>query len=186
MARFYLFLWLGWAVRVTLCTLVLASILSSLITTLIYFNYGAASINSEVGTALFDIFKFWFPIAWSISLLIALFRSLKYIFNSCIHGYALKLLECQSKQAKQKEAEILDNIGYGDLVKVWRKWFMVIIWLVGIQMIFALFFTYLFSVYESVFEWFSIYWLFGFVLSSGYASFILLGARCKRVKVKKC
>ncbi len=186
MAKFYLFLWLRWAIRVTICSFVLASIISSLITTLIYFNHGATSINSEVSAALFDIFKFWFPIAWSIALLIALFRSTKYIFNSCMNGYELKLLECQSKQTEKNEAKILENIGYGDLVKVWRKWFMVIIWLVGVQMIFALFFTYLFSSYQSVFEWFSIYWLFAFVLSGGYLSFILLGARCKRVKVQKC
>ena len=179
MSRFYFFLWLKWAVRLTLCSTVLAYLFALVITLFTYFNQGMPELSSEVMKALFDILIFWFPIFWSFTLLISMFRSLKYIFNSCISGYELKLLECGSSQ----EIEI---IGYGDLVKVWRKWFMLIIWLVGALMIFALAFTYVFTSYSGVFEWFNIYWLFSFVLISGYLSFILLVARCKRVKVVKC
>lgn len=179
MAKFYIFIWLQWALRVSLCSLTLAFIGSFLITLFLYFSQGAATLNRDVLMALKDIGFFWFPVVWSLTLLIALFRSIKYIFNTCVSGYKLKLLTCDTK-------EELDEIGYGDLVKVWRKWFMLIIWLVGAQMIIALAFTKLFTSYSGVFDWFSISWLFGFVLIAGYFSFILLSNRCKRVKVSKC
>ena len=54
---------------------------------------------------------------------------------------------------------------------VWRKWFMLLIWLVGSIMIFALALTHLFTSYSGLFEWFDIYWLFGFILMEGYFSF---------------
>ena len=179
MSKFYLLLWLRWAARVTLCSTLMAIILSFFITAYLYINQGMPSFNTEVISALLQIFKFWFPVVWSLTLLLALFRSLKYVFNSCICGYELKLLSCGSK-------DVIEEIGYGNLVKVWRKWFMLIIWLVGAQMILSLVFTYLFSSYSSVFEWFDIYFLFVEVLIAGYLSFILLGGRCKQVKVIKC
>ncbi|MEA3330889.1 MAG: hypothetical protein U9Q29_04265 [Campylobacterota bacterium] len=179
MSRFYLLLWLHWVVRLTLCSVLLASATSCVVTIFIYFSQGMPPLGGEILTALFDIFKFWFQIFWSLALLVALFRTLKYIFNTPHAGYELKLMACGS-------SEVLQNIGYGDLVKVWRKWFMLLVWLSGAIMILALAFTYFFTSFDGVFEWFSIYWLFGFILIAGYFSFILLGARCKKVKVVKC
>lgn len=179
MSKFYLFLWLKWALRVTLCSVVIAIVLSMFITLYLYVNQGMPSVNDEIVSALLQIFKFWFSIVWSMTLLLALFRSLKYIFNSCLNGYELKLLSCDKK-------EIIENIGYGDLVKVWRKWFMLIIWIVAAQMILAIIFTYIFTSYSGIFDWFNIYFLFIEVLIAGYFSFILLGGKCKQVKVVKC
>jgi len=180
--KFYFLLWLKWAVRLTLCSIVFASILSVFITLFIYISQGMPTHSSEIYVALVQVFLFWFVVLWNFTLLIALFRSLKYVFNSCHNGYKLRLLSCP----KDTESEVLDYIGYGDLVKVWRKWFMLIIWLVGAQMIFALTITKLFTSYSGIFEWFSIYILYAFILIAGYFSFILLGARCKRVKIVKC
>ncbi len=184
MGRFFFFLWLHWALRVTIGSVFMASVFAFLISFTIYLSHGAVSISADVSRALVDLFVFWFPLSWSIALLIVLFRSLKTLFNKCIQGYELKLLECGTKEGSQ--AEVLEVIGYGDLVKVWRKWFMLIIWLVGSMMIFALVFTYFLSSFKSVFEWFNIYWLYTFVLLSGYISFMVLASRCKRVKVVKC
>ena len=131
MSKFYFFLWLRWSLRVTLCSTLLASALALAITSYIYINQSMPALNSEVFEALLNIFKFWFPIVWSLTLLLALFRSLKYIFNICFAGYELKLYSCDGKY-------ILEDIGYGDLVKVWRKWFMLIIWLVGSLMVLSL------------------------------------------------
>jgi hypothetical protein len=170
-------------VRLTLCSSLLAGAISLVITAILYFNLGMPILNAQNIKALSELFKFWFPISWSLTLLIAMFRSIKYIFNNCYSGYELKLLTCQS--SKQKE-EILQAIGYGDLVIVWRRWIMTIIWLVGAQMILALVYTILFTATKSLFEWFNIYWLFSFVLLAGYFSFILLSSRCKRVRLAKC
>jgi len=184
MYKFYFFLWLNWAIRLSICSIVTASLLAVIITFFIYLNQGAAELSKDVANALVAVFVFWFPLAWSLTLLVALFRSLKYIFNRCINGYELKLLACTSN--KETTSEVLEVIGYGDLLKVWRKWFMLIIWLVGSMMIIALAFTYMVTSYSGVFEWFSIYWLYSFVLISGYFSFILMNSRCKSVKVMKC
>ncbi len=184
MHRFYFFLWLRWAIRLSICSVVIASLLSVLISLFVYVSQGAVALDEDVLNALVTVFVFYFPLTWSFALLLALFRSLKYIFNKCIHGYELKLLTCTSK--KEETSEVLEVIGYGDLVKVWRRWFMLLIWLVGSMMIISLVITYFFTTYSGVFEWFSIYWLFAFILVSGYFSFMLMGSRCKRVKVVKC
>ncbi|MCF6310439.1 MAG: hypothetical protein L3J19_08245 [Sulfurimonas sp.] len=186
MGRFYFVLWLRWATRLTLCSVILALFGTLIITLYLYISQGMPNFNSEISEALFNIFKFWFPILWSLTLLLALFRSLKYIFNSCINGYEFKLLTCESAKDKNKEDETIEIIGYGDLVMVWRRWFMLNIWLVGSFMIFSLVYTYLFTSFNGVFEWFNIYWLFTFIILSGYFSFILLESRCKKVKVVKC
>lgn len=179
MARFYFLLWIRWSFRVILCSTILAFILSSLIILFLYMSHAVHTLNSNVFMALLDIFIFWFPIAWSFSLLIALFRSVKYIFNNCINGYEFKLLTCSAK-------EYIEYIGYGDLVKVWRKWFMLLIWLSVSMIVVTFVFMKLFTDYKSLFEWFNIYSLVSFVLLSGYISFTLFAFRCKRVKLKKC
>ena len=179
MSKFYFLLWFRWALRVSINSVFLASLLSIIITIFLYIKQGAVTLNLEVLEALFEVFMFWFPLTWSVTLLLTLFRSLKYIFNNCNNGYELKLLECNKN-------DVIEYIGYGDLVKVWRRWFMLMIWLSGVQMVFALGISYIFSIYDAVFDWFNIYILFLFILSSGYFSFILLGGRCKKVKVVKC
>lgn len=179
MAKFYFLLWLRYSARVVTCSVLLAYLFSIIITASIYFMSVMPSIDAEVFSALNDILKFWFPIVWSFTLLLALFRGMKYIFNICLNGYKLTLLSCH-------DSKIIKIIGYGDLVKVWRRWFMLNIWLVGGFMIIAVIFTYIFKNYDEIFEWFSIYWLCAFIFLSVYISFILLGARCKQVKVSKC
>jgi len=179
MIKFYIELWLRWSLRLTLCSTILASIATSFITLYIYLAQGMVELNDKSIDALADVFLFWFSIVWSFTLLLALFRSLKYIFNICASGYMLKLYSCGGK-------EILENIGYGDLLKVWRKWLMLLIWLVGSFMISSIIYTKLFTSFDGVFEWFNIYYLFAFLLISGYFSFILMSFRCKRVKVVKC
>ena len=165
-----------WALRVTLCSTILATLLTTFITIYIYINQGMVTLNSEVGRALFDIAQFWFPIVWSLTLLLALFRGVKYIFNNCSSGYQMKLLTCKKEE--------IDVVGYGDILKVWRKWFMLLIWLIAAEAIITLAFSYMFSFSFS--EWFDIYVLYFFILIGGYFSFIILSSRCKQIKVVKC
>lgn len=178
MSRFYFLLWLRWLVRVSTCSLFLAALGSASITFYIYVKQGIPQLSTPIVSALWDVFVFWFPIVWSVTLLFALFRAMKYVFNRCINGYELKLFTCTK--------EMIERVGYGDLVKPWRKWLMLIIWLIVVQIIIGIGVTSLIMEYKSLFEWFSIYWLYAFVMSGGYLSFILLSVRCKQVKVKKC
>ena len=182
MNKFYVNVWFWWALRVSLNSIALAFVLAGFVTFFIYVNRDMPELNAEVIKALSLVFKFWFMIIWNFTLLLVLFRSIKYIFNKCRSGYKFELLSCE----KESSVEVLDEIGYGDLVQVWRRWFMLLIWLTGSLMVIALAFTLLFTSYSSLFEWFSIYVLFGFVLVAGFFSFIILGSRCKRVRVSKC
>ena len=182
MSKFYLLLWLKWAFRLTISTLFYGGLFAFIVTVFIYFRQGLPTMNLEVYKALFAIWIFWFVILANIALLLALFRGMKYLFNNCSNGYNLELYPCENRAA----SEPIQSVGYGDLVKVWRKWFMLIIWLSGAQMVVALAFSMLFIPSASLFSWFNIYILYGFILLSGYFSFILLGARCKRVRVHKC
>lgn len=182
MSKFYLLLWLKWAIRLTLSSILGAVVFSLLVTLAMYSFKDMPPLDDAVLAALFDIASFWFSILWSLTLLLFLFRGMKYIFNDCMNGYTMKLLTCQ----KEEKNELIEVVGYGDLVKVWRKWLMLLIWLVGAQMVVALVLTSLFSNFSGVFDWFNIYLLYGFILFAGYFSFMILSVRCKRVKIVKC
>jgi len=182
-SRFYLRLWLRWAVGLSVLSVLLAVVLSAGITLGIYVNQGMKELSHEVIMALSTIFEFWFAVSWNVTILLSLFLTLKYIFNKCYSHFQLNLLTCPNNDGK---SYAIPEVGYGDLVKVWRKWFMLLIWLVGAQMIFAVIFMKLFSSYTGLFEWFSVYILYGFLLVAGYFSFMILTLRCKKVRVVKC
>jgi len=182
LSKFYFRLWASWATYITIRSFFLAAVMSFLVSSVLYVKQGYPSLNSEVIDALLSLFKFWFVILWNVAILLALFRSTKYLFNRCFAGYKLNLLTC----VKEQNAEIIDPVGYGDLVKFWRRWFMLLIWLVASEMIFSLVLSFFFSSSESLFEWFNIYILFGFILLAGYFSFMLVSNRCKQVRIVKC
>ncbi len=181
-SKFYLYIWWRWALHLTFSSVLSSLFLATLISMYLYVSQGMQPITLEVKEALLNITKFWFVILWSLTLLLFLFRTLKSVFNSCFNNYKLQLLTCPN----EGKTEVIEEVGYGDLVKVWRKWFMLIIWLVGAQMILALILTYAFSSYDAVFDWFNIYILYAFILLAGYFSFMILSVRCKRVKLVKC
>ncbi len=170
MKKFYFTLWLFWAFRVLISSIASAAVLSLIITAILYVKQGIAPLEKEVLKALFELFKFWFLMTLNFTVLLALFRSVKYIFNRCFAGYSFKLLSCPNKK------EYVEVIGYGDLVKFWRKWFMLLIWLTAAFMIIDF----------VLFDYYNIYVLYGAILLSGYFSFIFIGVRCKQVRIVKC
>jgi len=185
MQRFYFELWLAWAVRVVICTLILTVFFASFITAILYVKQGMPNLDIEIKMALWELFRFWFFFSLNIAILIALFRSVKYLFNRPHAGYILRLKRCLQKE-DEPSREYIDPVGYGDLIKVWRKWFMLLIWIVGSFMIFVLIITYLFTPYKALFDWFNIYVLYAFILAGGYLSFLFLPARCKSMRIVKC
>ena len=182
MHSFYISLWGAWVLRLSVSTLVYTSLFSGIVTMVLYLKEGIKPLNEDLLSALVSIFEFWFLSFFSAALLLSLFQSLKYIFNRCHNGYCLELFSCP-QEAKMQKIEV---IGYGDLIQVWRKWFMLLIWLVGTQMVITVVLSKIFSIWYVVESWFSIYVLYGFILIAGYFSFILLAARCKRVRIVKC
>ena len=182
LSRFYFFLWLRWAIRLTLSSFLFTLLFASLITVIIYVKQGFVPLDDAVIVALTEVFLFWFGIIWNLGLLLFLFRGLKYIFNYCSGGYSLELLRC----LKEKSVEKIDTVGYGDLVKVWRKWLMLLIWLVGAQMVFVVVLSRIFASNDTPFAWFNIYMLYAFIVVAGYFSLIVLSAKCKRIRIVKC
>jgi len=168
--------------RLSITSLVNAIFITLIVVCVIYVKQSMPQLSSDITIALLEIATFWFSIVWNITLLLALFRGMKYIFNRPANGYEFQLLSCP----EEGKSDVIEVVGYGDLVKVWRKWFMLLIWLISVEMIFATAFSYLFLVTNSLFEWFNIYILFSFVLFAGYFSFIILSSRCKRVRIHKC
>lgn len=179
MSKFYFFVWFYWAVRVFLSTLILACGFDVLITLGTYLYLDLPELNTQTNNALVKLLRFWFPITLSISFLIALFYSLKSVFNRCTEGYKFVLLTCL-------DAQVIENVSYKDLIKVFRKWLMLIIWLVGAEVILSFVFMKIVSDFESIFEWFSIYTLLLYVFGAAYISFFALGIRCKRARIVRC
>ncbi len=179
MLRFYLRIWIDWIFRLLLESLILALFMAGSIVVFVYWKKGFPSLDQEVIEALGVVFSFWFSIVWGIGLLVALFRSLKFIFGKCYEGYRFALLTCDVN-------EEITQIGYGDLVKVWRKWLMLLVWIVTVLVLLGSVVARVVYGIVSIFEWLDIYVLFSFVLIAGYLSFWLLGVRCKRVKVVRC
>ena len=174
MTKFYKSIWLYWTLRVTICSVILASTLSMFITIYLYMRSSMVSLDAKVLDALVDIWLFWFSISWSLTILIALFRSLKYIFNRCFDGYMFKLFDCKSSL----EIEV---VGYGDLVKVWRKYFLYLVWIVMAEVVVAFSIFYFFD-----FKWFNIYLLYSFILVAGYFVLTILPSKVKNIKVVRC
>jgi hypothetical protein len=179
MLGFYSFIWFRWAMRVLLESSVFAVVFSLLITCIIYFQKGFPHVDTTVYEALEDIFLFWVAIVWNVSLLLALFRSLKYIFNFCKNGYMYRLLDCKTQ-------EYIDPVGYGDLVPIWRRWFLSLIWISAAEIVIATAIMRVFFGYTSVFAWMGTFELLIFVLIAGYFSFVLLGSKAQKVKVVRC
>lgn len=180
MKKFYLELWLHWVVRVILCSVTSAGVIAALITFVLYFNKGMPSLSDDVMQALENIYLFWFMIVLNLTVLFALFRSAKYLFNRCYGGYQFAMLSCP------KETTYLEVVGYGDIVKFWRKWLMLLVWIVASFVLLSWIGSLLFIEYGKFFSYFTVWWLYGYILLAGFFSFMLIGSRCKQVKVRRC
>ncbi|MBD3823928.1 MAG: hypothetical protein IE916_05395 [Epsilonproteobacteria bacterium] len=179
MFSFYLRLWLSWVLRFTLYTFFLTFALTLLGTFCIYAVWGFAQLTPQVQEALGEVALFLSLPAYALSLLISLFLNLKYLFNRCYGGYELTLLACE-------KSEPLEAIGNGDVVKIWRKWMMLNAWLVASMVIIVALLLKVAGSEGGLFGWFDAKALFGLLLVSGLFCIMMLGSKCKRVKVGRC
>jgi len=180
MAKFYIYLWFFWVIRMLVVSTLLAGTLSFFITFYFYAREGLPAFESEILTAILNIFTFWFLLLLNFALPLALFINTKYLFNNCINAISLRVVSCA------KEEEFLERIGYGDLIKIWRKWLLLIVWISSVFVLFSFLFFYFLLFEGSFFEWLSVYCLYGFILLSGFFALPLLGSRCKSVRLRLC
>ena len=179
MYKFYFLIWIRWVVRLSICSVGLAMLLSFIITCGIYLFKADAILDATTLKALYDIWVFWSLVTWNFTLLIALYRSVRYLFNNCLNNYSFKLLDCKGHDS-------IEVVGYGDLTRVTRRWMMSLIWLASSFVVVSLVFTKLFASYETLFEWFNIYWLYLFIVLSGYISFVIFNTISKKVRLSRC
>jgi len=165
--------------RVSVESILFALAMALLVTLFFYIQKGMPPLQNDVQKALETLFIFWLGIVWAIAFLLALFRSIKWLFHRCYNGYMLRLVECGGQ-------EFLEDVGYGDLMRVWRRWFLALIWIVTIMSVVTAVFMHLFFHVATFFSWMSPVVLYIFTLIAGYFVLWLLGSYCKRVKVVKC
>ncbi len=182
MLSFYISLWLFWLVRMLILTPLIGVVLSACVTFVVYAKEGFAPLSADVFGALFDIFSFWFILLVNLALLIALFVNTKYFFNRCYNGFSLKLLSC----SKNEDPVVLEEFGYGDLVKVWRKWLLLIVYHSGAFVLLTTLFYYFFYPSNSLLDWFSISILYIFIHLAGFFSLFILANYSKNVRIEKC
>lgn len=179
MVRFYLYLWFLWVLRMLGVTLFMSGFLSLLITTYFFIQKGLPAFESEIISALFEIFIFWFLLLLNLAIPLALFISTKHLFNNCINAISLKLKSC-------KDGLFIEDVGHGDGVKVWRKLLFLIVWISAVFVLISFMIFYFFNIEGSFFEFLSVYHLYAFILLSGAFALPLLGSRCKSVSLRLC
>jgi len=179
MRKFWLLLWFDWVVFVTVSSLFFASIIDFILTLSIYILKDMPTLESETLNALGAIWMFWFSILWSGTLLLSIFLSMKRFFNKCYDGYKLQLLTC-------KDFEVIDIVLLGDIVKVWRKWLMVLIWAIATEILFVSVVRYFLGLGLEFWVWFNMGWLYLFILLAALSSLPLMAVRCKRVRLRTC
>jgi hypothetical protein len=179
MRKFWFWLWWDWALWVSVSSLLLAGGFDGLLTLGIYISKSMPELNAQTLKALADIWIFWFGIIWSVTLLLSIFLSMKRFFNRCFDGYKLQLLTC-------KDSELIDIVLLGDIVKVWRKWLMILIWGVAAEILIVSVVRYVFGFGIGFWEWFSLFWLYLFLLIAALSSLPLMASRCKRVRLVRC
>ncbi|MBN2815511.1 MAG: hypothetical protein JXQ67_02425 [Campylobacterales bacterium] len=167
-------------IRLLYITLSSTFTLSLGITLYSYFSQGAIGLEFDVYVALGEVFLFWFALLVNFILPIALFFSVKVLFNNCVEGTSLKLLACV------KEENYIESIGYGNLIKVWRKWLLLIVWGSATFVLASFIIHYLLSGFSVSFSFFSIYLLYFFIALSGFFAIVFLASFCKQVRLKRC
>lgn len=178
MKRALFFIWLRWALWITLFSVITAALLSLAVTFYMYFAKGAIPLDSEVINALVEIGLFWFAIFWSVTLPLSTFFGMKQLFKVCHNGRNLQLFSCVK--------EPIDDIGYEDLTKVWRKWLFLIIWGVAAQLVFIIALQYIVGNDGELMRWFNIYYMYAFVMTSSFTTLVIMVNRCKLVELKRC
>lgn len=178
MRRFWLGLWAYWAMWSTLFSVLSALIIAFAITLGLYLLKGAPALDGTVWSALFEIARFWFALLWSFTLLLALFLVVRRLFYRCIDHRRLMLHACDG-------SEVMMKAGTGDVIKVWRKWLMAMIWATAAEIIIVIAMRHL-AGFGDLLSWFSVYWLYLFVLIAGLITLPLMQARCRLVKVGRC
>lgn len=125
--------------------------------------------------ALYDVAIFSFPIAFSLSFILALLLVFKALFNHKFKDFKVELYNCSY--------EVLDKPLVSDVMPLWRKWLFLTFWFIVIFLVIVL------GIYKLIFDVLPLAYLNGItvylmVVSLGGAVFVLGLMKCKKVGIK--
>jgi hypothetical protein len=89
----------------------------------LYVFYGFPTLTVEVQKAITNIGTIGYQVAWGLSYIVLQPFAIRRFFLYEYEGYALKLFDCQNKEA-------LDEVLVEDVVLIWRKWLFWQFWTV--------------------------------------------------------
>jgi len=173
--KFYLKLYVFWALWVTLRSLLYALLLSLFLALVIYISKGLPSLNMETFLALKEIVLFSFPISFSLSFILMLLLVFKAIFSTKVDGFFLRLYDCKD--------EPLVDPSLSDVMMIWRKWLFVTVWAI---LIFLVLFLGLWKLISGAFpplSWFNAASLYTLIMILGGTVFVMGIKRCKKIRI---
>ncbi len=178
MIRFYFLLWLHWVGVLLLQSIGSAFLLTLIFVAWIYFSKDVA-LNKDVIDALVSLFSFWFWVIWSATFVASLFFAFKSFFNHCYAGYVLKVIDCNSHVA-------LEHIGYSDLIQIWRKWLMLLIWITAFFIIVLSILLYALFEIQTLFSWLNLTIMIVLAICSAFFALFFLRFRTQKIRVERC
>ncbi|MBN2896974.1 MAG: hypothetical protein JXK05_13905 [Campylobacterales bacterium] len=125
---FALRLWLYWLWWVLLYSVAVAAATAAVLVGVIYVLKGAPALDADVYGALEAIARVVFVPLWCAALLWAHLMVTRRLFACCLGGRRLILLTC-------KGDERIYPVGLGDVLPVWRRFLMLIVWIVAVEVL---------------------------------------------------
>lgn len=173
--KFYLKLYLFWAVWVSMRAVLYAFFLSLLVVLAVYGLKGFAPLNEATFTALTEILYFSFPIAFSLSLILSLLLVFKALFLQTIDAFRFELYNC--------EGEKIEKPLLSDITAIWRKWLFITIWVILLFLVLFLGISKLIFGTFPPLEWFNGWSLYLLVMTLGGAVFVFVVSKSKKLKI---
>ena len=173
--RFYIKLYLFWALWVSITSFFFATILSILSALIVYISKGFPLLTMESLLALKEIAFFSFPISFSLSFILMLLLVFKKVFTQKIDGFFLKLYDCKD--------ENIERPLLSDVTMLWRKWLFVTVWTI---LIFLVLFLGLWKLLSGEFpplSWLNGTNLYLLIMVLGGLVFVVGMTNCKKVRI---
>lgn len=173
---FYLKLYLFWALWVSTRALLYASVLSLAAAAAVYAFKGFAPLEEKTFLALQEIVRFSFPVAFSLSFIMALLLVFKALFSQKTGGFRFELYDC--------EGEKIPKPLLSDVTAIWRKWLFVTIWVILIFMVLFLGVSKLLLGSFPPLSWLNGWTLYLLVVTLGGAVFVFVVHKCTKIKIR--
>lgn len=175
---FALRLWLYWLWWMLLYSVAAAAVADGAAVGVIYLLKGAPQLDTSVYGALEAIARVAFVPLWCAALLWAHLMVTRRLFSCCLGGKRLILLTC-------KGDERIYPVGLGDVLPIWRRFLMLIVWTVALEAVLVVGIAALFGGF-SITTHLSAPMLGVMSAFGALAALLVMLRRCKRIRITQC